>query len=329
MRADRLLGMLLILGARERTTARELAAELAVSERTVYRDVEALSLAGVPVYCQTGPGGGIFLDEGYRVPLNWFSSAEVQAIALARGGAPLGELGLARAAEGLLFKLLAVLPQQQQERVRQAQQRFHVDPRNWFQPPESTPYWAVLQQAVWEDRCVRLCYQPVVGEHHLTEVEAYGLVAKANIWYLVGRKPGRDWRSYRLGRVAGAEIVGGPFVREPGFDLATYWQASIRAFEAESLVLNPPYDVRLQVHQQAFWFFPGYMEGLYRTLSEPDAAGWRELEVRFQSLEHARTQVLGLGTQVRVLEPLELHTAILEHARAVLHQAEAEAVAHG
>jgi predicted DNA-binding transcriptional regulator YafY len=173
-----------------------------------------------------------------------------------------------------------------------------------------------LQQAVWEDRALTIKYQVIAGEWFEGVVNAYALVAKANIWYLVAEKRPGEFRNYRLGRIKQAALTETRFTRQPDFDLAEYWAESLRQFAQQSL---PPYHATLRVHPQTFWYFPGYLEGRYKQLGEPDGNGWVTLRLTFESLDDARMRLLGLGAGVKVLEPAELRNAIIETARAIVN----------
>lgn len=320
MRADRLISLMLLLNSKGRMTAQKLAEHLEVSERTIYRDVDALSSAGVPIYVQPGVNGGIFLDEHYRISLTGLTRTELQALFVSGMAGPLGDLGLERAVEATLLKLFAALPDAQQAEVERLRSRFLVDPANWFQVVEPSVLLPVLQQAVWEDRAVRIRYQVVDGEWFDGLVNAYALVAKANIWYLVGEKRvegGGGLRNYRLGRIKEAELTDLRFNRPPNFDLAKYWAESCRQFERLSLEQFPPYHAVLRVSPKTFWYFPGYLEGRYTQLGAADEDGWVRLRVRFDDLGDARMRVLGLGTGVEVLETDELRQTVIETARAI------------
>jgi DNA binding protein with HTH domain/WYL domain-containing protein len=188
MRADRLISLMLLLNARGRMTAQTLADQLEVSERTIYRDVDALGAAGIPIYVQPGVNGGIFLDENYRISLTGLSRAEAQALFISSKGTPLPDLGLDNAVEATLLKLFAALPSAHQVEVERLRNRFYIDPANWFQIVEPSALLPTLQQAVWEDRALSIQYQVVEGEWFEGVVNAYALVAKANIWYLVAEK---------------------------------------------------------------------------------------------------------------------------------------------
>lgn len=316
MRADRLISMILTLHAKGRMTAAELAVLMEVSERTIYRDLEALGAAGIPVYTQPGQNGGVFLDEAYRVALTDLSIPEVRALFVSSGGGPLNDLGLARPAQHTMLKLMAALPYRQRTEAQRMRQRFHIDPQNWFQIVELSPFLPLLQQAVWEDRVITVEYRPVEGEFSQRTLEPYGLVAKANLWYLVARKPEHEMRTYRVSRFSNVALTGAQFERDQAFDLAVYWETARVQFEQASFSVNPPYPVLLRVHDDSLWYFPAYMNGRYEIAET--AAGWTTVRVQFDSLLDARTRVLGLGAAARVVEPDALRTAVLEAAQALI-----------
>jgi predicted DNA-binding transcriptional regulator YafY len=318
MRADRLLSLMLLLRAKGRTTAQDLAEKLEVSERTIYRDLDALSIAGIPVYAQPGTNGGVFLDENYRISLTGLSSAELHSLFLSTDKKPLEDLGLAKAVEDSLLKLFAALPSAHRSEVERMRQRFHIDPTNWFQNVELSPFLSVLQQAIWEDRVVKIIYQVIEGEIRERLVEPYALVAKANIWYLIARNSKGEMRNYRSSRLQHVEMTTQQFARLEDFDLATYWKESCLAFERYSKETFPPYPCMLRVHPDAFWYFPGYMEGKYKQIGVPDADEWVTLEVTFESLGRARAITLGLGAQVEVIAPQELKQTVIETAREIV-----------
>ncbi len=316
MRADRLLSLMLMLGAEGRLTAQVLAERLEISERTVYRDIEALCSAGIPVYTQSGVNGGVFLDENYRISLTGFSRTDIQSLFMSADAGPLADLGLAK--EDSLLKLFAALPAIQRREVERVRQRFFIDPTNWFQIAETPSVFPMLQQAVWEDRVIQVTYQPVEGAAGERLLEAHALVAKANIWYLVGRKPGGDLRNYRASRFEQVALTPQTFARDPVLDLSAYWKDSCERFERFSAEHSPPYSTLLRVHPQAFWFFPGYMNGRYEKVGVPDEEGWIRVRAVFDSIDRARAQVLGFGTSAEALEPEELKQTVIETAEAIV-----------
>ncbi|HEX2623231.1 MAG TPA: YafY family protein [Phototrophicaceae bacterium] len=320
MRADRLISLMLLLNARGRMTAQKLAVHLEVSERTIYRDIDALNTAGIPIYVQPGVNGGIFLDESYRISLTGLNRNEVQALFVSGQGRPLADLGLDSAGEATLLKLFAALPSAHQAEVERLRSRFYIDPANWFQVLEKSvlALLPTLQQAVWEDRAVMIRYQVIEGEWFEGAVNAYALVAKANVWYLVAEKEPGEFRNYRMGRIKQAELTDTRFVRQPEFDLATYWEESCRRFEEHSREQHPPYQTVLRVRPNAFWYFPGFMESRYTQQGEPDEEGRVILDVTYDDFGDARTRILGLGAGVEVLEPLKLRDEVIAFAHSIV-----------
>ena len=318
MRADRLLSMMLFLSARNHMTAQELATRLEVSERTIYRDINALSAAGVPIYTQPGTHGGVFLDENYRISLTGLSPTQIHALFMSRAAGPLSDLGLADAIEETLLKLFAALPSRQRNDVAQLQQRFYVDPTNWFQNDELSPFFAILQKAVWEDCLIHIIYQTVEHGEIERTLEAYALVAKSNVWYLVGKKPGGTMRNYRIDRLSQVQLKDTHFERDHDFDLISHWEEARVSFEQHMRASFPPYLATLRVHTDVLWVFPAYKEGCYEQMEASNTTGWSTLRVTYDSLGEAHMHVLGLGTAVEVIEPHELHAQVLETAQAIV-----------
>src|SRR6266571_5151665 len=159
MRASRLVTLLLLLQTRGRMTAAELARELEVSERTVHRDVDALSEAGVPIYAERGPHGGVHLVEGYRTRLTGMTAEEAEAVFLSGLPGPAAELGLGTVVTAARLKVLAALPAELRSRASRLVERFHLDATGWFQAGESVPHLATLAEGVWESQLVDITYE--------------------------------------------------------------------------------------------------------------------------------------------------------------------------
>ncbi len=229
VRADRLLSLLLLLQHRGRMTASEIAAELEVSVRTVYRDVEALGASGVPVYADRGPAGGYRLLDGYRTRLTGLTGDEADSLFLAGMPGPAAELGLGADLATAQLKLRAALPAGLEERSRRIQERFHLDAPGWFRDAEPVPHLAAAAEAVWERRVLRVHYRRWRGEVR-RDLHGLGLVLKGGIWYLVARAEDRV-RSYRVARILDAELLAEHFERPAGFDLAAHWQEVSRRLE--------------------------------------------------------------------------------------------------
>jgi predicted DNA-binding transcriptional regulator YafY len=242
MRADRLLSLLMLLQTRGRMTARELAAELEVSERTIYRDIDALAIAGVPVYTERGTGGGCALLENYRTTLTGLTADEVRALFLLSIPAPLAQLGLRDTLKSALLKLTASLPAHQTDGQMTVRQRLHIDSTWWFQADEPVPHLAALQQAVWQDRRVHVVYRLLFDTRIEREVEPYGLVAKAGVWFVVCYQ-GERLHVYRVSDLTAVHLCAETFARPADFDLAAFWADWCQHYEHD----RPHYPVIVRV----------------------------------------------------------------------------------
>jgi predicted DNA-binding transcriptional regulator YafY len=319
MRADRLLSLLMLLQTRGRMTAERLAEELEVSVRTIYRDLDALSAAGIPVYAERGPGGGCELIDSYRTSLTGLNEDEVRALFMLSVPAPLDELGVSQELRGALLKLAAALPAARRKDEERVRQRIHLDWSGWFQPEEPVPHLGTMQQAVWEDRKIHLTYRLQYGTQVEVErlVAPYGLVAKAGAWYLVYARDDHV-RVHRVSRVSDARITDERFERPPDFYLDTFW----KAWCAETEEGRPHYPVTVRVAAALVPFLPQYFgerirDGIERA-GPPDAEGWITLTLPFETLQAARERILGLGSAVEVLEPQALRRSVVDFAAQIV-----------
>lgn len=317
MRADRLLSLMLLLEARGKMTAQDLAEELEVSRRTILRDIDALSFAGIPIYAEGGHGGGISLDENYRVKLNGLKEAEVQALILSNNAALLADIGLEQAAERSLLKLLSALPSLHEQTARHIQNRIYIDPIWWWRGDYRPTSLKELQQAVYEDRLIEIIYQKHNGDVIQRVVEPYGMIAKAGVWYLVAAH-GDGYRSYRVSRIKHVSILEDYFSRDPTFDLATYWQTSV----AEFITHRSVYKFTLKIANDRLNFVKWYAPGSYE-LIETASEDWFTARFEVESLEVAVMFVFGLGVNARILEPRELQETILQRSRLISQSATA------
>ena len=313
MRADRLLSILLLLQVRRRITAGELARRLEVSERTIHRDMEALSGAGVPVTAERGAGGGWRLLSEYRTNLTGLNDDEIQALFLTRPPRLLADLGLDKASEAGLIKLLAALPAMSRRGAEDVRQRIYVDAAGWRQSDEAVPCLPVLQEAVWQEHRVRFTY-PHGNDYAAREADPLGLVAKGSAWYLVAAVGGEP-RSYRVSRIRDAVALDEPCVRPSDFDLATYWQQSTAQFTAAL----PRYPARLLVDPSIVRRIR--TEGRYARVERedpPDADGWIPLEMLFEEEHNAVEYILGYGPRIVVLAPAALREQVVRAAEKTL-----------
>jgi predicted DNA-binding transcriptional regulator YafY len=315
MRADRLIALLMLLQTRGRMTAGELALELEVSERTIYRDLTALSTAGIPVYTESGPGGGVRLVDHYRTNLTGLKEDEVRALFMLSIPAPLSELGVGQELKAALLKLAAALPgrQAEQDKVRQ---RIHLDSTSWFQPPGTSPHLHTLHRAVWDDRRLTLTYRHERGTQVTSVVEPYGLVAKTSVWYLVAwREPAV--RVYRVSQIRDAQLRPEHFTRRPDFDLPQFWKDWCDDYECS----RPNFVTRLRISpalQPYLSLAFGESAQQQTRQAAPDDHGWITLALNFEHFDAARERVLALGRAIEVLEPEALRLSVIDVARQIV-----------
>ncbi|NIV74656.1 MAG: WYL domain-containing protein [Gammaproteobacteria bacterium] len=316
MRADRLLSLLMLLQARGRLTAQQLARELEVSVRTIYRDIDALSTAGVPVYTERGPGGGCELIDDYRTNLTGLTEDEVRALFMLSVPAALDQLGVSGELKAALRKLAAALPAARRRDEEMVRGRIHLDWAGWSQPDEPVPHLQVMQQAVWQDRRLQLAYRLRVGPHVVQferTVDPYGLVAKAGVWHLVCAGDGR-MRVYRVSRLLDARVTDDHFERPADFDLGAFWESWCVGQEER----RPRYPVTARVAPELVPLLPLYFGERIRDAivqaAPPDAEGWIILTLPFERLETARERILGFGRAVEILEPQALRQSIIDFA---------------
>ncbi|MGW1890070.1 helix-turn-helix transcriptional regulator [Streptomyces sp. NPDC002004] len=315
MRADRLLSLLLLLQNRGRMTAAELAAELEVSLRTVYRDVEALVASGVPVRTERGPLGGYRLMDGYRTRLTGLSDAEAGALFLAGAPGPARDLGFGAVLATAQLKVQAALPAGLADRTRRVQERFHLDAPAWFRDADPVAHLATVAHAVWEQRVLRAHYRRWRGEVH-RELRPLGLVLKGGIWYLVALADD-DVRTYRVARFLAVHTTDEVFERPVGFDLAAHWEESSRRLEA---ALHPE-TARLRISPRAQRLLPMMFGAAgsraLKGAGAPDDEGWVRVELPVETEAVAVGDLLRLGADAEVLGPPALRAAVARSVAAL------------
>ena len=315
MRASRLVSLLLLLQARGQLTAGELAKELEVSERTVHRDVEALSASGVPIYAERGAHGGIRLVDGYRTRLTGMTGEEAEALFLAGLPGPAAELGLGTVVAAAQLKVLASLPPELRARASRLVERFHLDAGEWFHTSEPVPYLAPLSDAVWNATRIAIDYDRGGGPTRRV-IEPLGLVLKAGIWYVVAAADGQV-RTFRVSRVVGVEPGEDRFERPAGFDLAGYWVEAAEAFEREA----PRIEVDVRVRPDRLDRLRAAVGHATVEAAEPlpgsDPDGWLRLRLRLDWPDEAPNAMLRAGRWVEVLGPPEVRARVAATARAI------------
>jgi predicted DNA-binding transcriptional regulator YafY len=314
MRAGRLLSILMLLQARGRMSAQALAAEVDVSVATVYRDVDELSAAGVPVYAERGRSGGFRLQDGWRTRLTGLTVPEAQALFLAGLPGPAAELGLGDVMAAAQLKLLAALPAAWQADAQRLRARFHLDPVGWFQAaPAPSAHVPAVAEAVWGEHRLFVRYDSWT---HVAErvIEPLGFVLKAGVWYVVARSGGEP-RTFRLSSIVELRVLDETFARPAEFDLAGYWEASLRTFAERlyretAVVRVSPHGLRALRRMSA-----AVAEAVARTESAPDGDGWLRLTIPIESIDDAARGLLALGPEVEALEPEALRERLAAAAR--------------
>jgi predicted DNA-binding transcriptional regulator YafY len=310
VRAARIVQLLLLLQTRGLLTAAQLAAELAVSVRTVYRDVEALHAAGVPLYGAAGHAGGYRLVEGYRTRLTGLTSNEAESLFLTGLPGPAQELGLGAEVAAAWLKLTASLPPELRDRATRIQQRFHLDAPGWYSEPDDTPALTAAADAVWRERRIQVRYhrwrEPTDVDRTL---DPYGLVLKAGRWYLVAASTRIS--TYRVSQIRTLTVLDEGFSRPAGFSLDAFWQSYLADFDARrhsdtaTVRLAPSLLDRLVDVVE-----PAVHRAVADTATDPDPDGWVTATVPIENLNHAHRTFLGFGAEVEVLAPAALRTMI-------------------
>ena len=311
VRADRLLSILLLLQAKGRATERDLAERLEVSQRTIHRDLEALSAARVPVVALRGAQGGWELEKGWRTQVPGLDEAELRALLMAAPRA-VGHPRLAAAAESALNKLMASLPGPARAQAAAMRERLHVDPTGWRESGEDLSMLAPVQEAVERQRKLAFDYTRADGQKAPRTVDPLGLVAKGMSWYLVARAA-NGMRTYKVSRMRAATVLAVGFERPARFNLAAWWKHSTAELEQQrsrysvTLALNVETELRLRA-----WCRPAPAK------DHAVPPTWTALKVEFDSEAQARFVVLGLGAGARVLAPESLRQSVLKEIQAMM-----------
>ncbi|GAA5180899.1 WYL domain-containing protein [Rugosimonospora acidiphila] len=318
MRASRLLSTLLLLQARGRLTAQQLADELEVSVRTVYRDMESLAAAGVPLYGDSGHDGGYRLVDGYRTRLTGLTRDEAQALFLTGLPGAAADLGLGTVLATAQLKLLAALPDELRDRAGALRQRFHLDTSGWYAAADPTPHLAAVVEAVWHQHRVRIRYRRWKAPQEVTRtLTPYGVVLKAGRWYLVAGQP-ESVHTYRVSQILRIRVLEDHFDRPPGFDLAAHWACYLDEFDARRyqgeavLRLSPEILRRLPDLME-----PALVRAARDSAGPPGPDGRVQVVIPIESVTHAAGTVLRLGADAEVLAPAELRALIAQTVTAL------------
>lgn len=316
MRSSRLLSILLLLQTRRQLTARELADELEVSLRTIYRDVEALAAAGVPVYADQGRAGGYRLVEGYRTKLTGLTEQEAAALFLVGMPGAAAALGLTAETSAAELKLLAALAPDQRDRAGRLKNRFHLDLPAWYQDAEDSPHLSAVADAVLHDRRIKVLYRRWEEPREVERLlEPHGLVLKNGAWYVVAATP-RGLRTYRVSNILELTPTANTFERDPDFNLTQFWQNHLQGFDrvryTDQAVLRVSAGLAARMYDVSF---PSLVKAVAAAEPEPD--GSVVVTIPIESVGNAAASLSRFGAAVEVLEPPELRAELADLGRAL------------
>lgn len=308
------MSLLLLLQTKGRMTAQALADELEVSVRTIYRDVESLHAAGVPLYGDAGPSGGYQLLDGYRTRLTGLTEQEAESLFLAGLPGAAADLGLGDAVSAAQLKLMAALPSSMRDRASRMAERFHLDAPAWYYEAEPAPFLGLVADAVWRSRLLEVSYRRWRAPEEVTRVlRPLGLVLKAGRWYLVALGSSRI-STYRVSQIQAATVLEESFERPSGFDLAAHWAASLEDFQARQFTG----EAVIRLSRRGFESFPSNVVPAVARAAEESAVdddGWVRVTIPIESIGHATGMLLRMGGEVEVLAPDELRSHVAEVVR--------------
>ncbi|MES2057243.1 MAG: WYL domain-containing protein [Pseudomonadota bacterium] len=315
MRASRLLSILILLQLRTRLTARALADEFEVSERTIYRDIDALSAAGVPVYGDRGPGGGFQLLDGYRTRLTGLASDEAEAMLMIGLPGPAAALGLGPAASRAKGKLLAALTPGSVDGAARIGGRFHLDPVDWYRDDQPAEHLPRLTRAVLDQRIVEMRYESWTATHDW-RIEPLGLVMKGGGWYCVAAARGKI-RLFKVANILSATMLETGFERPADFDLSAFWSEAIQRFEgdlrsSEAVLRASPLGLKRLAR------LGSHAARAVQTTGAAEDDGWVRLTLAVEQGEQAALDLLGVGPEIEVIEPPELRATLRDLAARIV-----------
>jgi predicted DNA-binding transcriptional regulator YafY len=316
MRSSRLLSILMMLQTRGRVTAEALAEAFEVSVRTIYRDIDQLSAADVPVYADRGPGGGFQLLDGYRTRLTGLSPAEAETLFLAGLPGPAAELGLADVLMTAQLKLTAALPERARASAQKVATRFHLDPVDWFRSGEAARLLPAIAKAVWSESSIDIRYKRGTGAV-ARRLDPLGLVLKAGIWYLVARI-GEQTRTYRVGNILEFVPTDQRFERPRDFDLVRFWTASTRAYEVGIYRSSAVLRLSPQGLSKLDGLGAAVQQAARESAGPPEKDGWVRVTIPIESIDQSAVDLLRLGTDAEVLKPVALRRRLAKAAREIV-----------
>ncbi|WP_245807736.1 helix-turn-helix transcriptional regulator [Halobacillus massiliensis] len=309
LRGDRLVKILILLQAHGRITTKDLAEKLEVSERTIHRDMDALSTSGIPMYAERGKNGGWALVDDYKTNLTGLKEEEIRSLFLSPSEQLLEDLGLTRTFENARNKLAASVPSLYRESAKSIWERIYVYTTTWRVKKEKIRAFETLKKAIWNDRKLKITYRRADGQSVERLVNPLGLVAKGSRWYLAAAKPDGELRSYRVSRILTAEETEEIFKRPVNFNLGEYWKSSTKDF-IESL---PTYKILADIRTSILprmRFTDRFVQ--VEQLEEEEREGWVSVSLTFNTEEEALGYILSFNDKIRVYKPADLPKKIVK-----------------
>lgn len=314
MRADRLVNIMILLQNRGKMTAEELSNELEVSVRTILRDMDALTNAGFPIISERGKGGGWLLLDNFRSKLSGLTIDDMKSLFLIPSGELLEDLGLNNQTLDTRQKLLASIPTTFREEAQAMWERIHIDAGTWRESKEKAGALKTVQQAVCDNKKLKIYYEQADGEQKERLIEPLGLVAKGNKWYLVALRDG-ELRNYRVSRIYHAKIENETFKRPPNFNLVAYWEQS----KVEFIQKLPKYDVEVEIHPEIMKRiqFTGKFVKVIKS-ENPNKNKWIPATLSFNDQQEAVEFILGFANKIKVVSPTDIIDKVVSLAISVI-----------
>lgn len=314
MKADRLLSLVMLLQRDGQMTARDLAQELVVSERTIYRDIVALSVAGVPVYSEPGPGGGYGLLDSFRTNLTGLTQGEVKALFMLSIPDAFADLGASQELKAALLKLSAAIPAAFRHDGARVRQRFYLDSTWWQQTRQAIPHLQVLDQAVWSDSKIIISYQLPLGIQIEQLVDPYGLILKAGAWYLV-YSVSDGVRVHQVSKLMDVVVTAQIFERPVAFNLVSFWKEWCQQREESFSFYTVTVRAKTAILPMLSRYFNDRSRQEFQQTDQPDSEGWAMLQLSFESFEAARDCLLSFGSGIEVIKPAALRMGVIDFAK--------------
>lgn len=315
MRAERLLNIMILLQTQGKMTTKELSNKLEVSQRTILRDMDALSISGIPVFAERGKTGGWRLMDNFRSQLAGMKLEDMKSLFILPSDQMLEELGLLTGKLDIRQKLLASLPSATQNEAQNFLEKIYLDTGTWKPSKDVTSVLHSIQNALWQDKKLKIEYEKTNGNRSKRILCPLGLVLKGSVWYLVAMNDANEFRSFRVSRIIQVEMLSDCFTRPQHFSLPQYWKQSKLNF-VESL---PSIEVKVLAHKELLGrmlFTDKFVEQIHEDICSREQ--WVRLSLQFNTEQEAIEYIIGFGGRMKLLEPADMIPEIIQQAKSVI-----------